>query len=73
MVTNSQRPESPDHDLSRLDLAIESMNRAEDSPSVKAIPAKALFASAGSLLTTIRVHFLFCDGELQAHMRPGFQ
>ena len=63
MVMNSQRLGPPDHDSSRLDLAIESMNLAKDSPNVKAIPAKALFASAGALLTMIRVRFLFCDGE----------
>jgi len=72
-LDDTQRPEWLGYSLSRLDLAIENMNRARDSPRVKAIPAKALFASAGALLTTIRVHFLFCDGELQAHMRPGFQ
>ena len=83
-LDDTQQPESLGYSLSRLDLAIENMNHAKDSPSVKAIPAKdspsvkaipakALFASVSTLLTTIRVHFLFCDGELQAHVRPGFQ
>ena len=72
-LDDTQQPESLGYSLSRLDSAIENMNHAKDSPSVKAIPAKALFASVSTLLTTIRVRSLFCDGELQAHLRPGFQ
>jgi len=72
-LDDTQRPESLGYSLSRLDWAIENMNHAKDSPSVKAIPAKALFASVGALLTTIRVDFLFCDCELRTHMRLGLQ
>lgn len=56
----------PDRTLSKLDSAIESMNRAKASSSV--MTAEALFGSVVTLLTTIRVRFLFCNGELRVHM-----
>jgi hypothetical protein len=56
MATESQRPKGRDGALSSLDKAINDLNRANDA--MGAIPAKAVFASAGVLLTTIRVSFL---------------
>ena len=56
MTTKSQGSKGQDGVLSSLNTAIDALNRAEEATSV--IPAKAMFTSAGVLLTMIRVGFL---------------
>ena len=53
MVQKSQQQDGRAGALSKLDEAIEDLNRAKDVSSVA--PAKALFGSTSALLPTIRV------------------
>jgi len=66
MGATFRRPQRRDGILSALNLSIEAMNLAE---SVSAIaPAKAVFGSAGVLLTMIRVRlYFFCDDLPRVH------
>ena len=66
MEEKSPRPKRREKTLSSLNVAIEAINLAKEVSS--ATPAKAVFGSVGTLLTMIRVRFLFCDDELQAYM-----
>ena len=53
MDPKSQRHKGRDDTLSKLDEAIEDLNRAEEVSSIT--QAKTVFASTGALLPTIRV------------------
>ena len=56
METKSQRLKVPDGALPSLTVAIDTLNLARDTTSVK--PVKDAFGSASLLLTTIRVRSL---------------
>ena len=56
MATESQRPEGNDRSLASLNGAIQALNLAKDISSVT--PAKAVFGSASTVLTMIRVRSL---------------
>ena len=56
METKFKRPKGPDGALYSLNAAINNVDLARDTTSVK--PAKDTFGSASVLLTTIRVRFL---------------
>ena len=56
MAGESQGQKGRDSVLSSLNMAIGALNRAKEATSVT--PAKAMFTSAGVLLTMIRVGFL---------------
>ena len=66
-----RRTQRQDNAVSSLNVAIEVVNLAKEVSSVT--PAKAVFGSVSILLTMIRVCFLFCSGELRAHMQLGLQ
>ena len=55
MYANAQRQERREDVLSSLNMAIESLNLAKELSSIT--PAKAVFSSAGIILTMIRVDF----------------
>ena len=55
MNADSRQQKRQDNTLSLLSAAIEAMNLAKEVSS--ATPAKAVFGSAGILLTMIRVRF----------------
>ena len=66
MDANSQRQTGRDGALSLLNAAIEALNIANDLSSIT--PAKAVFASVGTLLTMIRVCVpLFSDDLFLVH------
>lgn len=70
MTDKSKRPKGQDGVLSSLDVAIDGLNLAKELSSIT--PAKAVFGSAGVLLTMIRVSFPpFDDEMLRAHTQPG--
>jgi len=70
METNSRRLKGRDNTLSSLNVAIEALNLAKEISFIT--PAKAVFASVGSLLTMIRVRpRLFRDDELLVHTYSG--
>ena len=67
MDANSQRPKGRDGPLSLLNIAIEAINLVNDLSSIT--PAKAVFASVGTLLTMIRVRVpLFSDYLFRVHV-----
>jgi len=66
MDERSLEPKRREHALSLLTMAIEAMNLAKEVSS--ATPAKAIFGSVATLLTMIRVRFLFCDDGLQFYV-----
>lgn len=69
MEDESQRPEGREGAIPALNAAIESLNPAENASSIG--PARAVFDSATTLLTMIRVCFLsFCNDLLHVHT-PG--
>ena len=53
MVSKSQQQKGRDSALSKLNEAIEDLNRVEEASSIA--PAKAVFGSTSALLPTIRV------------------
>ena len=55
MTTGSQRPKGREGALSSLDVAIDALNLVKEVSTIT--PAKAVFNSAGVLLTMIRVSF----------------
>ena len=55
--------------ISMLNAAIEAMNLARDISSVTS--AKIAFRSVSTLLTTIRVCFLFCGDGLRIYVQSG--
>jgi len=71
MDANSQQPKRRDGALSLLNVAIETLNLAEEVAGIA--PAKAAFGSVSVLLTMVRVRFiLFCNDGPRIHMYPGF-
>ena len=56
MVPKPQRQKRRDGALSKLNKAIEDLNRAKDVSDIA--PAKAVFGSTSALLPTIRVSFV---------------
>ena len=70
MASEAQRPEGQDGTLSRLNVAIDTLNLAKDVCSIA--QAQAAFGAASGLLTMIRVHgFIFCDDGFPTHVSPG--
>ena len=59
MVATSQRQSRWEGIISLLNAAIEAVNLAKEASGIT--PAKIAFASAGVLLTMIKVCFLLCD------------
>ena len=58
--------------LSKLNVAIEALNRTKEVLSVT--PAKPVFDSVRVLLTVIRVYrLLFCGNGVLAHVYPGLK
>ena len=68
MAATSQRPSRREGTISLLNAAIEAVNFAKEASSVT--PAKIAFASAGVLLTMIKVCSL-CNEMFQAHTHSG--
>ena len=67
MDADSQPRKGRDGALSLLSAAIEAVHLANDLSSIT--PAKAVFVSVGTLLTTIRVRIpLFSDDLLRIHV-----
>ena len=56
MTSETKRPEGQDGTLSRLNVAIDTLNLAKDVCCIA--PAQAAFGAASGLLTMIRVHGL---------------
>ena len=69
MAATLQRPSRREGTISLLNAAIEAVNLAKEASSIT--PAKIAFASAGVLLTMIKVCFLLCDEMFQAHTQSG--
>ena len=70
MEAESQRPKGRDDNISALDAAVEAMNLAEKISTIT--PAKSLLGSVSTLLTLIRVCFLFsCNDILQIYTQLG--
>ena len=70
MDKDSKRQKRRDDALSLLDAAIEAVNLAKEISSPT--PAKAVFGTVSTLLTTIRVHLLlFCIDGFQVDMYLG--
>lgn len=70
METKLQRPQGQESDISTLNAAIKAMDLAEKASGI--IPAKTVFGFVGSLLTMIRVCFLFfCNDLLQIDIWIG--
>ena len=65
MQANSQRPTGRDRTISSLNIVIEGLSIAKELSDIT--PAKAVFGSAGVLLTMIKVCFLLCDEVSQTH------
>ena len=63
MDANAKQQKRQDNTLSLLDVAIETMNLANEISSVT--PATAVFGSVGTLLTMIRVLPPFSDDPFQ--------
>lgn len=59
MEAMARRPKGRDGTISSLNLAIEAVNLAKDASSIT--PANAVFGSVGTLLTMVRVRFIFSD------------
>jgi len=56
MKAESQRPSGHESAISALNSAIEAMRQAVETSSIT--PAKDIFGSVSTILTTIRVRFL---------------
>jgi hypothetical protein len=70
MEIKSQRPEGREDAISALNAAIESLRLAVNISSIT--PAKTVFRSVSTLLTTIRVCFLlFRNGLLEVYIELG--
>ena len=70
METELRRPTGREGNISALNAAIESLKLAENTSSIT--PAKTVFGSINTLLTTIRVRFLpFCSEPLQVYIQLG--
>ena len=70
MASETQQPEGRDGTLSRLNVAINTLNLAKDVCSIA--PAQAAFGAASGLLTMIRVRGLrFYDDRFPTHVSPG--
>ena len=70
MTSETQQPEGQDGTLSRLNVAIDTLNLAKDVCSIA--PAQAAFGAASGLLTMIRVRILRICGDLfLKHVHPG--
>jgi len=69
MAATSQRPSRRGDIISLFNAAIEAVNFAKEASSIT--PAKAAFASAGILLTMIKVCFILCDEMFQVYTQPG--
>ena len=67
MDADSKRQKRRENILSLLGAAIVAMDAAKELPT----PAKSVFGSARVLLTTIKVHLLFCGDGPQVHEYPG--
>ena len=71
MGVDSKQQKRRDDTLSLLDAAIEAVNLAKEISSPT--PAKAVFGTVSTLLTTIRVGLLLlCNDERQVHVYLGF-
>ena len=71
MDMDSKQQKRRDDTLSLLDAAIEAVNLAKEISSLT--PAKAVFGTVSTLLTTIRVGLLlFCNDERRVHVYLGF-
>ena len=70
MTSETQQPEGQDGTLSRLNVAIDTLNLTKDVCSIA--PAQAAFGAASGLLTMIRVRVLrFCGDLFLKHFHPG--
>jgi len=70
MATKSQRPKHRDVALPLLNAAVEALNLAEERSSIT--PAKGVFGSVTSILTTVRVSLLLVYIERSRdEMYPG--
>jgi len=67
METELRQPTGREGNISALDAAIKSLKLTENTSSIA--PAKTVFGSVNTLLTTIRVRLLsFCNDLLQVHI-----
>ena len=66
MDPKSQRQKGRDDALSKLNEAIEDLNRAKEVSSIT--PAKAVFGSTSALLPTIRVSSIVDSSRLLANV-----
>jgi len=70
MATESQRPKHRDVALPSLNAAVEALNLAEERSSTT--PAKGVFGSVTTILTTVRVSLLLVYIERSRdEMHPG--